>query len=73
MKVTFEFTLPEDQSEYEASRDGAQWQRVAYSMDDALRNWLKYGHDLKGANEALEGARAELLRLLDEYGLKLHE
>jgi hypothetical protein len=61
MKAILEFNLPEDEVEHKR----ALFADVVYSqMDEArlqCRNWLKYGHDFKTPDEAIEACRALLI------------
>jgi hypothetical protein len=43
MRATFTFTLPEDQSEYDAARLGRQALTCLWDIDQHCRSLLKYG------------------------------
>lgn len=43
MKVTLEFTLPDEQGEYDAARLGRQTLLVLWEIDQRCRALLKYG------------------------------
>lgn len=59
-KATLNFKLPEEQYEYKNAIHGGDWKSIVYEVSMFLRNKLKYGHEFKDANEALEAVRDEL-------------
>jgi hypothetical protein len=68
-KVTITFNLPEESSEHKAAIRGADWKGIAYDIAFDLRNQLKYGHQFKTANEALEAIQTSLWDHCREAGL----
>lgn len=73
MERIFKFDLPEEQTECHACEHAMDWSLLAEDMDNWLRNKLKYGHEFKDADEALEAARTFLHDSLAESGLRLFE
>ena len=67
MKATLEFTLPEDQDDFDASLDGVKWRIVAWELDTYMRNELKY----KNAGDEMQKARDELNALIIDNNLVL--
>lgn len=65
------YRLPDERTEYLAAVNGLDWALVALEMDRQLRNWLKYGHDFKTADAALEAARAHLREEIAGRGMNL--
>ena len=61
MKSILSFNLPEEEYEFRLAQEGTKWKEVVREIDTFLRNKLKYGHDFKSADEALETLR-KLLR-----------
>jgi hypothetical protein len=59
-KVTISFNLPEERYEHENAIRGADWRNIVYELTVFLRNKLKYGHEYKSADEALEDVRKTL-------------
>jgi hypothetical protein len=64
MRATLEFNLPEDQDEHSSAVNGAAWRAVVSDMDMRLGKALKYGHEFKTADEALERLRDDLLEIV---------
>ena len=71
MKITLEFK-DEDAEEALTALDGYKWKLAVWDLDQYLRSEIKYNADLtEQAYEALEDCRTKIVRLLDEYNLKL--
>ena len=71
MKITLEFK-DEDAEEALTALDGYKWKLALWDLDQYLRSQVKYNADLtEQAYEALEDCRTKIVRLLDEYNLKL--
>lgn len=60
MKSTLEFTLPEEQSEFELAMQGASLLCVLINMVNFIRGKLKYGYEYTSITEALEDIQREL-------------
>ena len=73
MKVTLTFDLPEDRQQHNAAVHGMDWALVCWELDEELRKFLKYDHNFKSADEALENIRRTLHSLIEESGLDLEE
>ena len=71
MKATLEFDTPEEWEHLLAALHGMDWKSVVWEIDQFLRDKLKYGHDFKSADEALEKTREELRDILQSFGLFL--
>jgi hypothetical protein len=67
MKATLEFNLPEDEREYQIANQARDLFCVIGNLEDALRSYLKYGHEFKTADEALQAIRS---RLHDELSIR---
>ena len=71
MKITLEFK-DEDAEEALTALDGYKWKLALWDLDQYLRSQVKYNNDLtEQAYEALENCRYKIVKLLDEYNLKL--
>ena len=46
MKAILEFTLPEDEQDFEDATDGREWHGVVEDVFDHIRRKLKYGIDV---------------------------
>jgi ribosomal protein L31E len=64
-KVTFEFDLPEDQTEYEVASQANQMQSFLWDYSQQLRAWYNF-HTFKDANDAVDKIRKEFYRLLND-------
>jgi hypothetical protein len=71
MKATLEFNLPEEQQEHYEAINGGQFRYCLQELDEYLRDWMKHGHSLKSADEALECVRKNLNDLLHDNDLIL--
>ena len=72
MKITLEFK-DEDAEEALTALDGYKWKLALWDLDQYLRSEIKYNADLtEQAYEALEDCRTKIVRLLEEYNLKLN-
>ena len=73
MKAILEFTLPEEQVEFDCAVDGVKWMSAMWDLDQYLRNQLKY--ESEGMSEdklnAIKELRIKLHEILNEEGLKL--
>jgi len=70
-KATFTFNLPDEENEYRVMSQAPNSQRVLWDFSQQLRSWIKYHHDFKDADDALERIRDEFYRLLNEYGVDI--
>ena len=57
MKAILTFNLPEEESDFRLAVNGRDWYCAMWDIDNKIRSWLKYGHEFKSADEALEAAR----------------
>lgn len=57
MKGKLEFNLPEEQEEFRLALDGSKCNIILFNISQKLRSWLKYDHEFKSADEALEAVR----------------
>ena len=73
MRAMLIFELPEDEGEFKNAINGAKWALAAWNTDQAYRTALKYGHEHKTADAALDWARKTLRDVIAEYGLSLDD
>lgn len=73
MKAILEFTLPEEQVEFDCAVDGVKWMSAMWELDQYLRNQLKYEAEQlpKDKLNAIKEFRIKLYEILTEEGLKL--
>ena len=73
MKVTLEFELPDDQSDFDSAMNGYKWQLAVWDMNQYLRSVTKYASDDTSADviKALDKVRDELFNILDNYNLEI--
>ena len=69
MKAHLIFDLPEEAAEHLNALQGAAWQAVVWNLDQALRNWVKYGSELNTAEEALTQMREKIHAEMENEGL----
>jgi len=69
MEATLKFNLPEEKSECDIAFHAMDFVLALSDLDAKLRSWLKYGHEFKNADEALEKIRACLHESLDDNGV----
>lgn len=65
MKATLEFSLPDETQEHRDALDGTNWRLACDQVCEQIRQWLKYGHQFKTPDEALEAVRKELIDAAD--------
>lgn len=59
-KATLTFNLPEERSEYFTAVHAGNWKSIVFELSMFLRNKIKYGHNFKTADEALQAIKTEL-------------
>lgn len=73
MKAILEFNLPEDAREHNLAARAGNMYSSLWELDQWLRGKIKYGHDFKSADEALEASRKELHDILDSNSVVLDD
>jgi hypothetical protein len=74
MKAILEFSLPEDQPEFNNAIKGGDWKHVCWQMDQYLRKRVKYDEGLTEEQlEVYEDMRGEFWRMMKESNLDLYE
>ena len=73
MKAILEFELPADKENFDASAKGMDWAIVAQDLDQLLRKMLKYSHEYKDADTALQQVKDTLNEMLIDRGLQYPE
>jgi len=72
VKVTIEYTLPEEREEMEQAVKGHEYAAALYEIDGQLRSLIKYNTDLtQGAIGGLQMARDLLHKAMRERGVEL--
>ena len=71
MQAVLKFDFPDDREDFELASHALDWYSVVREMDETLRSWLKYGHDFKSADKALEAVRQMLWDNLNDRDLQL--
>jgi len=70
MKVTMEFELPEQESEFNRAVHGARMALMIHHFMELLRVRYKHKHDLSDeAREECRHLREEFGEMIEEYGL----
>jgi hypothetical protein len=73
MKAILEFNLPEDQREFEIANQSKDMLCIIGNLEDTLRSYLKYGHEFKTPEEALEAIRARLYEEINIRRVNIHD
>jgi hypothetical protein len=73
MKAILEFNLPEDKREYEMANQAADMVAAIGHFEDRLRSYLKYGHDFKTPEEAIEAMRTLLYEEITIRRINIHD
>lgn len=73
MKAILEFNLPEDQREFEIANQSKDMLCIIGNLEDALRSYLKYGHEFKTPEEAFEAIRARLHEEVNIRRVNIHD
>ena len=60
MKAKLEFDLPEENNEFKLAQRGSDYFGVIWDTLNFIRGCLKYGHQYKTPDEALEETRKQL-------------
>ena len=73
MKATLEFSLPEEQEQFEDASNGWKWSHAMWQLDQFLRAKVKYASDdaSEESSDAYQDARDELHRILNESNLEM--
>jgi hypothetical protein len=70
-KAIFEFSLPEEQDEYDIMNQAPKMQRFLWDFSQQLRSWQKYGHQFTNADDAVNKIREEFYNLLNNYEVNI--
>ena len=73
MKATLEFNLPEDQREFEIANQSKDMLCIIGNLEDTLRSYLKYGHQFKTPEEALQAIRTRLHEEINIRRVNIHD
>ena len=73
MKAILEFNLPEDRREYEMANQAPDMVAAIGHFEDRLRSYLKYGHDFKTPEEAIEAMRTLLYEEITIRRINIHD
>lgn len=71
MEATLKFDLPEDDCNHKIAVHSMDFALTCWETDQKLRSWLKYGHEFKNADEALEETRELLHEVMNDHGINL--
>jgi len=73
MKAILEFNLPEDQRKFEMANQAPDMVAAIGHFEDMLRSYIKYGHNFKTANEAIEAIRTLLHEEINIRRINIHD
>jgi len=66
LEAILKYKLPEEESNFRVAAMSMDWALALWDLDQHLRSLLKYGHEFKSADEALEAVREHLHDLMEE-------
>jgi len=69
--ITLKFDLPEDRCSADVAVHAMGFALSCHELDNELRKYLKYGHEFKSADHALEEIRDSLFHIMADYGVSL--
>ena len=73
MKAILEFSLPEDQPEFNNAIKGGDWKHVCWEMDQYLRKEIKYNDDNSDYKiNVLQKIRDEFHQFMIENNVELY-
>jgi len=73
MIAKLEFNIPEEKDEFKMAIRGFDYWVVLWDLSQWLRGKLKYDHEYKTADEALEAVQTELYNLIDEHSCPIDD
>ena len=73
MKAILEFNLPEDQRSFEMANQAPDMVSAIGHFEDTLRSYIKYVHNFKTENEALEAIRTLLHEEINIRRINIHD
>jgi len=59
-KIILEFNLPQEEQDLKLAQRGRDYFSIIFTTLQEIRNYLKYGHQFKNVDEALEKIRESL-------------
>ena len=65
MKAIIEYNLPEEQYEFDCANNATLLKAATENLIEQTRSWLKWGHDFKTADEAIEAFQTFLMEELE--------
>jgi len=72
MKAILDFSIPEDQDDFDTAVNGWKYRSVLCEIDNFLRSKLKYEELLPGEGGAYDKTRTELWDLINEHKIDIH-
>lgn len=73
MKAILEYSLPEEENEFETARNGIKYYGILCGVDEKLRGFLKYGHSFKTVEECCEALRQHIRDSCLDEGITLYK
>lgn len=72
-KAQLTYKLPEEQVDFDLANKAENWYSTLWGLDRYLRDQLKYGHNFKTGDKALEETRKLLHKLMEENKISFDE
>ena len=70
-KAILEFNLPDEQEEFKEAVNANRYFIALDEIREKLRGYLKYGHQFKTADEAIEKIQEEFFQILHDNEITL--
>ena len=70
MQAELKFNLPEEAEEFKCATEGTDYMCCLFDIQQLIREKLKYGHDYKTADEALEKIQEVFFEILSNHNVK---
>ena len=71
MKATLTFDLPDDMIEFEKASKAGNYHLALWDLNEQLRQYEKYGHNFKTADEMLGAIRTHVFTILEHYFINI--
>jgi hypothetical protein len=71
MKATLTFDLPDDMIEFEKASKAGNYHLALWDLNEQLRQYEKYGHNFKTADDMLAAIRTHVFATLEHYFINI--
>lgn len=71
MKAILEFSMPEEEEEFNLTLNASKMNSAIYEFQNLLRGLVKYGHHYTSTEEAITKIREDFFRILNEHNVSV--